>query len=118
MSWLIALLDEAVQNAGLRVQTDLMLFRKSLHTLDGVVAEIGAGVGLDDVLLVDFINHFASELPTRWLARPDSRNFSTHLSNLDLAAAAFNWPAAVERYWIGRTGDLLAACETSGELRN
>ena len=43
LSWLVGLLDEAVRTAGLRFAADLMLFRKSLHTLEGVIAEIGGG---------------------------------------------------------------------------
>ena len=55
LAWLVDLLDDAVHVAGLRVASDLMLMRKSLHTLEGVVAEIGDGaVELDDVLMNDF----------------------------------------------------------------
>ena len=44
------MLDEAVQKARLRLAADLMLFRKTLHTLEGVLAEIGAdGSDADEV---------------------------------------------------------------------
>ncbi len=60
LSWLIGMLDEAVQNARLRVSANLMLFRKSLHTLDGVVAEVGQCEGqIDQTLSAEFLRHFA-----------------------------------------------------------
>ena len=56
--WLTGMLDEAVSMARVRFASDLMLFRKSLHTLDGVIAEISAGqIRIDDVLLLDFFGH-------------------------------------------------------------
>ena len=36
------MLDEAVEKAGLRAGANLILFRKMLHTLEGVLADIGA----------------------------------------------------------------------------
>ena len=42
LTWLVDLLDEATQTARLRVAPDLMLFRKSLHTLEGVIGELRA----------------------------------------------------------------------------
>ncbi len=102
LSWLIGMLDEAVQTARLRVAADLMLFRKTLHTLEGVVAEIGAeGFELDDVLCREFLRHFVTEWPRRWFALPSSRQYATRLSNLDLTQAALSYPATIARYWIG-----------------
>jgi ubiquinone biosynthesis protein len=118
LSWLIALLDEASQKARLRVAADLLLFRKSLHTLEGVIAEIGDGrVQIDDVLLVDFLGYLACELPRRWQAAPSSRAFATHLSNADLTLALLDSPAAFARFWTGKSLDLLDACSATGTLR-
>ena len=62
------MLDEAVQRARLRVAADLLMFRKSLLTLEGVLAEINGGVlEIDDVLLADFCQHFIAEWPRRWV---------------------------------------------------
>ena len=62
-----------------------MLFRKSLHTLEGVIAEIGGGqIQIDDVLLVDFLRHLRSRMAAAVGASPDSREFATRLSNFDL----------------------------------
>jgi ubiquinone biosynthesis protein len=118
LSWIIGLLDEAIQKAGLRVAADLLLFRKSLHTLEGVIAEIGdAEVQIDDVLLVDFLGNFACELPRRWRAAPSSRAFVTHLSNADLALALLDSPASFARFWAGKGLDLLDACGATDTLR-
>jgi ubiquinone biosynthesis protein len=110
-TWLLGLLDEAVQTARLRVSTDLLLFRKALHTLEGVVADVGAGEGrIDAVLLGEFLRHLAAEWPRRWLAPPDSRAFATRLSNADLARVALGLPWAVAQFWLDRGLDLLGPC--------
>jgi hypothetical protein len=106
--WLTGLLDDAVQRAGLRVSGDLMLFRKSLHTLEGVVADLRAdGFGADQVIVADFLRQFAVEWPRRWLVPPDSREFATRLSNFDLMRTIVHGPTAFLRFWTGHTRDLL-----------
>jgi hypothetical protein len=97
--WLMGLLDEAVQTA--RASRDLLLFRKTLHTLEGVVADVGAGEGqIDDVLLGEFLRHLVVEWPQRWLTPLGSRAFATRLSNADLAGFLLNLPLAVPRFWL------------------
>jgi ubiquinone biosynthesis protein len=100
-TWLMGLLDEAAQTARLRVGADLLLFRKTLHTLEGVVADIGASDSpLDGVLLGEFLRHLAVEWPQRWLALPHSRAFATRLSNADLAQWVLALPWAVTQLWL------------------
>ncbi len=119
LAWLVDLLDDAVHVAGLRVASDLMLMRKSLHTLEGVVAEIGDGaVELDDVLMNDFLRNFARELPRRYVAEPSSRDFATRISNLDLMHLWLSGPTTVARYWLGSTLDLLDAFRPAGKLHD
>ena len=68
LTWLVGLLDEAVRSARLRLAADLMLFRKTLHTLEGVIAEIAPErFRMDDVLRWEFLKQFAAELPNRWV---------------------------------------------------
>lgn len=108
VGWLVGLLDEATQRARLRVPPDLMLFRKSLLTLEGVVAEIGDADGqIDRVLRMEFLRHFVREWPQRWLHLPSSRDFATRLSNLDLTDTILNCPLAAARFWSSRAADIL-----------
>jgi ubiquinone biosynthesis protein len=100
LAWLIELLDDATQTARLRVGTDMMLFRKTLHMLEGVIGELGASnLQVEDVLLAEFVRHFGREWPSRWFALPTSRAFPTRLSNADLAATLLSWPFAAARFW-------------------
>jgi hypothetical protein len=102
---LMGLLDQAVQTARLRVATDLLLFRKTLYTLEGVIADIGAQESrIDDVLLGEFLGHFAVEWPARWVASPDCRTFATRLSNADLARMMLGLPWTVTRFWTEALG--------------
>lgn len=110
LSWLIGLLDDAVQTARLRVAADLMLFRKSLHTLEGVVAAVADDAHrIDDVLLGEFLRHFALEWPRRWMTSPASREFATRISNLDLTQTLLKCPSSALRIWTACWLDLLGA---------
>jgi ubiquinone biosynthesis protein len=101
-TWLMGLLDEAVQRCGLRVGTDLLLFRKTIHTLEGVVDDVGQGeCKIDDVLLGQFLCQFVKEWPGRWLAALHSREFATRLSNADLTELVVSWPLTAARFWFG-----------------
>ncbi len=112
LRWLVGLLDDAAQNARLRVGADLMLFRKSLHTLQGVVAEVGECDGLiDKALCREFLRHFAVEWPQRFVRLPYSRKYATRLSNLDLTRTLLSGPATAARFWTGHTVDILEAFE-------
>jgi predicted unusual protein kinase regulating ubiquinone biosynthesis (AarF/ABC1/UbiB family) len=104
-TWLMGLLDEAVQAARLRVGTDLLLFRKSLHMLEGVLADLGPEGGrIEETLLREFLGHFVAEWPERWLALPNSRTFATRLSNADLLQLAVGCPWTVSRFWLDSWG--------------
>ncbi len=101
--WLVGMLDEAVQDASLRLKPDLMMFRKSLYTLEGVVAEVGARAdAFDKVLCVGFFRYLAMEWPYRWFTLPNSREFATHLSNFDITQAILAYPSSVARFWMGQ----------------
>ncbi len=114
LSWLMGMLDEAVQVARLRVSTDLVLFRKSLLTLEGVVAEVGESSGqIDTTLIVAFLRNFDMEFPQRWLRMPDSREFSTRLSNFDITETLLSYPTTVTSFLTGHAFDILEACATN-----
>jgi hypothetical protein len=79
-----------------------MLFRKSLHTLEGVAGDLGADKRrLDQILWREFFTRFAAEWPWRWVSTPWSRDFATHLSNADLTNTMLGIPGAVARFWLG-----------------
>jgi ubiquinone biosynthesis protein len=100
LSWLVGLLDDAALSARLRLPSDMLMFRKTLLTLSGVLSEIGADeFNLDQVLLREFMQHYVWEWPARWLSSPFSRKFATRLSNLDLTATLLDLPLAISRHW-------------------
>jgi len=115
--WFVGLLDEAVQSAGLRLAAELMLLRKSLHSLEGVLADMGADVWqLDRTVFTQFLVHFAAEFPGRWLVSPFSHDFNTHLSNTDLTQMAINYPSTVARFWLGNSFDVLETYRRTDKL--
>jgi ubiquinone biosynthesis protein len=100
LDWLLGLLDDAALNAGLRVSGEMLLFRKSLLTLEGVLADLtDDSYALNDFIVSELVIQFASELPGRWLVAPRSREFGTRVSNADLARLAGRWPRAAVRFW-------------------
>jgi ubiquinone biosynthesis protein len=104
--WLMNLVDEAVQTAGWRPSADLLLFRKTMHTLEGVLADIGTGhERIDAVLSAAFVREFVGEWPRRWLAPPRSRAFGTRVSNADLTRLALNGPWTAMQFWLDQAVD-------------
>ncbi len=70
-----------------------MLFRKSILMIENVIADLGEGNSLiDQVLLSEFLLRFSAEWPRRFLVSPDSRSFSTRISNTDLLQLMFSFP--------------------------
>jgi ubiquinone biosynthesis protein len=103
VAWLTELLDRLALQAGVRFDADLLLFRKSLLTLEGVLADLApAGThstALDEAVLGVFLRQWTAEWPQRWVAPLASRAFATHLSTADLWAALWSSPAAALRWW-------------------
>lgn len=107
LNWLVSLMDEAAKSAGLQFSTPQMLFRKSLFTLSGLVAEIEAVPNsIDRVLWVELIKNLIVEYPSRWFSLPNSHNFPTSISNFDLLKGILSVPQAVLNYSIALTNDL------------
>jgi ubiquinone biosynthesis protein len=107
LNWLTGLLDQLVVGAGLRLDPNLLLFRKSLLTLDGVVADVTrtkketANALLDEVVQTSFVEHWISEWPRRFYAPFDDRSFSTHISVSDLVLQMYYAPSTFARWWAG-----------------
>lgn len=110
VGWLMRVLDDAAR-AGVRFRSDLMLFRKSYFTLEGVVGDLHAGCTLESVLTRTAVEAFVGEWPSRWLRPLYSRDYATHLSNADLLQMmgtlpwmAVNWWSAAWRNWSNAWG--------------
>jgi ubiquinone biosynthesis protein len=114
VTWLTALLDKLVLGAGLRPDANLLLFRKSLLTLTGVVADLSRtnetarNALLDEAVVGAFIQHWMAEWPFRFYAAFDDRSFTTHLSTADVLGLMWlMWsaPASFARSWTNRIGE-------------
>lgn len=100
LTWLVGLLDDATHSARLRMGADMMLFRKSLLTVEGVVNDLRANhFELERAFLCAALEAFGRDLPLRWISLPTSRAYATRLSNLDLTTTTLQWPMAIMRYW-------------------
>lgn len=87
--------------AGIRFPAELLLFRKMLFTLEGVLNDVQPGVQMDLVLARYALRLLQREAPRR-LLRPltdPSATFRTHLSNYDLTALVFSLPLLGSRLW-------------------
>lgn len=98
--WLTRLMDDAVIKARARFAGNLIVFRKVLQTLQGVVADVCEECRADEVLAACFVRRFGADLAGRAVAPPFSRDFATHLSNADLVQVLSVAPLAASRYWL------------------
>ena len=107
MSWVTSLLDEVALHARCRFEGDLLMFRKVLQTLDGVVADVSADSHPDRVLTLALLRTLAAEWTQRSYTLPLSRHFATHLSNLDLTQLFASAPLIGQRQLYGLGGGWL-----------
>ncbi len=105
--WLTAMMDDAVTRAQVSFPSDLLLFRKSLLILEGVIADISEDCTTDNVLAVSFVMQLGGEWRKRLLTPPLARGSSTHLSNADLLKLMSSGPTTTVRFWRGLFQDLL-----------
>lgn len=84
ISWLTALMDATATEAGARFAQNPIMFRKVLHTLKGVLADVSETCRIDLVLALAFLRQLGKELAPRVLATPLSRDFPTRISNVEL----------------------------------
>ena len=97
--WSQSLLDDASLSAGVQFSSELLLYRKSVLTIEGVVTDISSKSSIGRVLPVSAARQFLSELGSRAFAMPDARHFGTHVSNLDLVSLYWGGPIAATRFW-------------------
>lgn len=99
--WLSELLDRLSLQSVVRFPEELILFRKAVLTLNGVVADISGAASIDSVLIssgaVDFFHH----LTTRLVTQAQSRHTGIHVSNRDLLDLWLGSPITIFRFWFG-----------------
>jgi ubiquinone biosynthesis protein len=105
--WTLRLLDQARFSARIALNEDLTVFRKALHSLDGVLNDLvptgGSGPVFDMALLRTGAGRFFSEFAHRPGAPFFTRKFGSHVSNADLVAlwmiAPQVWAGACWGWW-------------------
>jgi len=97
--WSQSLLDEASLVAGVQFSSELLLYRKSLLTIEGVIKDISSESSISRVFPAVAVRQFVYELTARAFAPPTSRHFGTHVSNLDLFGLYWGGPTAAARFW-------------------
>ena len=98
-NWLLGLMDRAATEAEINFPESLAIYRKALHTLMGVVADVSETCTPDAVLMKSGMNEVLAEWPQRVLSHPGSRDFNTHVSNLDLAGLIISLPILPLKAW-------------------
>ena len=68
-------------------------------TIEGVLADVCAGSSLDRILPRSALDQLLREWSQRTYASPGSRDFGTHLSNLDLLSIYWSLPVGTARRW-------------------
>jgi ubiquinone biosynthesis protein len=106
--WLVDLLDRLGRSGSMTFPEATTLFRKSLLTLTGVVADVCREGSVDDVLVRSGAAEFGRELRRRPGATLDSRAFGTHVSNADLIKLWASVPWMPTRYVLDTWLELLA----------
>lgn len=118
LRWLLDLLDQAAQQANARFPADTLLFRKALHTLEGVLADTSPRLALEPALAGAALGELVREVPWRLRLSPQSRAFGSQLSSLELLGLGFGGPGAAVRFWTQTWSELLAGgSETFDRLR-
>jgi hypothetical protein len=97
--WFLSLLDRAAMLPGAGFGQSLIFFRKSILTLDGVIADITSDDRLGYVVTRTGFLQITREMHLRGWASPVSRDFGSHLSNLDLMTLYWALPEASMRQW-------------------
>jgi ubiquinone biosynthesis protein len=107
--WLVDLLDRLGRSGSITFPEATTLFRKSLLTLTGVVADVCKEGSVDDVLMKSGALQFGRELTKRPITGLDSRErFGTHVSNADLILLWASVPWMPTRYFLDTWLEMLS----------
>lgn len=96
-SWFTGLFEDLMAN-GVKFPANLVLLRKSLFTLEGVVKDVDPDCSIRRVFLREALLRLALEWPRRYIALPWSKSFATHISNADLVRLYLGTPLTLARY--------------------
>lgn len=96
-TWIAGLMD-GVLTSGARFPADLLMLRKSLFTLHGVIEDISPDFPLDRFFFTKAISSLIREWPFRIFGGLRSRDFSTNVSNADLLRAYASTPVLFVNY--------------------
>lgn len=105
LTWVTRLLDQLALRAGVRLTPNLVLFRKSLLTLEGVLADLSgwkeglAQATMDAVPAAAFLKHWLNEWPDRFWTPFRTKSPRTHLSTADLLALTCSGLGTAARSW-------------------
>jgi len=114
--WLVDLLDRLGRSGSITFPEATTLFRKSLLTLTGVVADVCKEGSVDDVLMKSGALQFGRELPKRPVSGLDSRaRFGTHISNADLIKLWASVPWMPTRYLLDTWLEMLSQPRAGAE---
>jgi len=104
-SWLIDLLDRAVTEAGLAFPEEMILFRKALYSLSGVIEDLLPGFSIDQTLLRSSGRHLLQSW-AQPAVRPDVfPSLRGPLYGTDLVQLWLEAPLIGLRYWNGLCRD-------------
>lgn len=101
ISWLTNLMDAAATEARARFAQNPIMFRKVLHTLKGVLADVSEPCRVDLVLALAFVRQLGREVGQRAVAGPLARDFPTRMSNAELWHLYLSAPLIGSRLLIG-----------------
>jgi ubiquinone biosynthesis protein len=98
--WVLGLLDRLATSTHVGFSEDLIVFRKALLALTGVIADISTQCSTEGVLISSGLGQFQREFASRPFASLDSRAFGSHVSNTDLYRLWYTMPLTATRYWL------------------
>lgn len=98
LGWMVSLLDRAGAS-GMRFSPDMMLLRKALFLLDGVLHDLAPRMNADAVLVGAAAAAFVADWGGLAWTTPERRGSRTMLSTADLAELALSGPAAMFNFW-------------------
>ncbi|MEM9409270.1 MAG: AarF/UbiB family protein [Acidobacteriota bacterium] len=97
LSSVFSMLDDVATEASVRFGGNLILFRKSLHSVQGVLRDLDPDFSLDAYVIQRTIEQALRDLPRRWISGPFNNKYGTHLSNFDVARLMTSGPGTLMR---------------------